>query len=218
MRVLTIIVALLLTIGLIYDGTRAMDPYEPAPGAYDGLTAEQITNLEAEREAARLIDEEVSRGGERVIVMEATAYTWTGQRTASGTWPAVGTVAVDPQVIPLGTKLYIEGYGPAVALDTGGLVKGNIIDVYLPTEDECWQWGQADGGSEGDGVKPGDKVMVPRTGGGYSLGEIIEIYTDGRARVTFPIGNIYRGKPRPLAGMGYKTVKLSELRPVKEDL
>jgi hypothetical protein len=65
-------------------------------------------------------------------------------------------------------------------------------------------------------VKIGDKVMVPRTGGGYSLGEILEIYTDGRARVTFPIGNIFRGKPRPLVGMGYKTVKLSELRPVRE--
>jgi len=65
-------------------------------------------------------------------------------------------------------------------------------------------------------MKPGDNVMVPRTGGGYSLGEIIEIYTDGRARVTFPIGNTFRGKPRPLVGMAYKTVKLSELRPVKE--
>ena len=54
-------------------------------------------------------------------------------------------------------------------------------------------------------MKPGDKVMVPRTGGGYSLGEILEIYTD-RARVTFPIGTTFRGKPRPLVGMGYKTV------------
>lgn len=77
--------------------------------------------------------------------------------------------------------------------------------------------GPAASGSEGDRtMKPGDNVMVPRTGGGYSLGEILEIYTDGRARVTFPIGNTFRGKPRPLAGMGYKTVKLSELRPVKE--
>jgi len=77
--------------------------------------------------------------------------------------------------------------------------------------------GTENSGSEGDRtMKPGDKVMVPRTGGGYSLGEIIEIYTDGRARVTFPIGNTFRGKPRPLVGMGYKTVKLSKLRPVKE--
>ena len=136
MRILNFIIALLVavTLVLICAGTRAVDPYEPAPGAYDGLTAEQITNLEAEREA--------SRGGERILTMEATAYTWTGQQTASGTWPAVGTVAVDPQVIPLGTRLWIEGYGEAVAEDTGGLVKGNIIDIYLPTEDQCWQWGR----------------------------------------------------------------------------
>jgi 3D (Asp-Asp-Asp) domain-containing protein len=144
MRFLTFIIALLVavTLVLICAGTRAVDPYEPVPGAYDGLTAEEIQQLETEREASRMIDEEVSRGAERILTMEATAYTWTGNRTASGTWPAVGTAAVDPEVIPLGTRLWIEGYGPAVALDTGGLVKGNIIDVYLPTEDECWQWGR----------------------------------------------------------------------------
>ena len=76
------------------------------------------------------------------VTFEATAYTWTGNRTATGTWPSRGTVAVDPRVIPLGTKLYIEGYGPAVAADTGGAIKGQIIDLYLPTEDQCWQWGR----------------------------------------------------------------------------
>ncbi len=75
-------------------------------------------------------------------VFIATAYTWTGNRTATGTWPSRGTVAVDPEVIPLGSRLWIEGYGEAVALDTGGAVKGNIIDIYLPTEAECWQWGR----------------------------------------------------------------------------
>ena len=76
------------------------------------------------------------------VTFEATAYTWTGYRTATGTWPSRGTVAVDPEVIPLGTKLYIEGYGEAVAEDTGGLVKGNIIDLYFPTESECWEFGR----------------------------------------------------------------------------
>jgi len=144
MRILNFIIALLVavTLVLICAGTRAVDPYEPAPGAYDGLTAEQITNLEAEREASRMIDEEASRGGERILTMEATAYTWTGQQTASGTWPAVGTVAVDPQVIPLGTRLWIEGYGEAVALDTGGAIRGHIIDLYMESEDECWSWGR----------------------------------------------------------------------------
>ena len=144
MRFLNFIIALLVavTLVLICAGTRALDPYEPVPGAYDGLTTKEIEQLEAEREASRMIDQEVSRGAERVMMMESTAYTWTGQQTASGTWPAVGTVAVDPQVIPLGTRLWIEGYGEAVALDTGGAVKGNVIDVYLPTEAECWQWGR----------------------------------------------------------------------------
>ena len=144
MRKLIFLIVLLLIIMILYGTCPAepIDPYEPAPGAYDGLTTEQITNLETEREASRMIDEEVSRGAERVMMMEATAYTWTGQRTASGTWPAIGTVATDPEVIPLGTKIWVEGYGEAVALDTGGAIKGNIIDVYLATEDQCWQWGR----------------------------------------------------------------------------
>lgn len=88
------------------------------------------------------VQEQVSRGGQQVMVMEATAYTWTGCRTATGIWPSRGTVAVDPNVIPLGSVLYVEGYGEAIAADTGGAVKGNIIDIYLPTEAECWQWGR----------------------------------------------------------------------------
>ena len=131
MRFLTLIIGLLFALVLVFNGLR---PAEPAPGAYDGLTAEQITNLEAEREASRMIDQ--------VLVMECTAYTWTGNRTASGTWPAVGTAAVDPKVIPLGTKLYIEGYGPAVALDTGGAIQGQKIDLYMDSEHECLQWGR----------------------------------------------------------------------------
>lgn len=75
-------------------------------------------------------------------VMEATAYTWTGNRTATGTWPSRGTVAVDPSVIPMGTKLHIEGYGEAIAADTGGAIKGNIIDVYLDSENDCFSWGR----------------------------------------------------------------------------
>lgn len=74
--------------------------------------------------------------------MEATAYTWTGNRTASGTIPHIGTVATDPKVIPTGTKLYIEGYGDAVAEDTGSAIKGNHIDLYMDSRDECLQFGR----------------------------------------------------------------------------
>ena len=74
--------------------------------------------------------------------VEATAYTWTGNTTATGTWPKVGTIAVDPDVIPLGSKVYVSGYGFAVAEDTGGAINNNIIDLYMDTYEECIQWGR----------------------------------------------------------------------------
>jgi 3D (Asp-Asp-Asp) domain-containing protein len=75
------------------------------------------------------------------ITVIATAYTHTGQNTTSGIYPYVGSVATDPTVIPLGTKLYIEGYGHAIALDTGSAIVGNKVDLFFDTEEECYQWG-----------------------------------------------------------------------------
>ena len=82
---------------------------------------------------------------------EATAYTCEGQSwntTATGTTARVGCIAVDPSVIALGTQVYVETadgsfvYGCATAEDTGGAIKGNIIDLYFDTEDECWNFGR----------------------------------------------------------------------------
>ncbi len=86
-----------------------------------------------------------------VISCESTAYT--SDRGDSGTVTATGTtvkrnpdgystVAVDPRVIPLGTKLYIEGYGLAIAEDTGGAILGNKVDVYVNSYDEAVNWGR----------------------------------------------------------------------------
>ena len=88
----------------------------------------------------------VSRGGQdirfsRALEMVATAYTYTGNNTASGTIPAPGVAAVDPRVIPLGSQLFVEGYGAATALDTGGAIKGNRIDLFYPTENQARHWG-----------------------------------------------------------------------------
>jgi uncharacterized protein YabE (DUF348 family) len=51
------------------------------------------------------------------------------------------TIAVDPRIIPLGTRLYVEGYGNAIAADTGSSVKGNYIDVFFNTRQEALNWG-----------------------------------------------------------------------------
>ncbi|KIL52501.1 G5 and 3D domain-containing protein [Jeotgalibacillus soli] len=55
--------------------------------------------------------------------------------------PNLKVIAVDPSVIPLGSKVYVEGYGYAVAGDTGGAIKGNKIDVFLPTKEAAYSWG-----------------------------------------------------------------------------
>lgn len=82
----------------------------------------------------------------QVYDMEATAYTISDDgwynKTASGMTTFVGMVAVDPKVIPLGTKLYIEGYGIAIAGDTGGAIKGHIVDLFFNSESECRQFGR----------------------------------------------------------------------------
>ncbi len=75
-----------------------------------------------------------SRGyfsGRKVITMIATKYYGVNGRTYSGLRGTYGIVAVDPRVIPLGTRLFIEGYGFAVAADTGGAIKGNRIDLCV---------------------------------------------------------------------------------------
>jgi len=107
------------------------------------------TIVEAENRIIAYGTKPASRGGTTrnfaysdTFTVTATAYTHTGYNTATGTKPAVGTVAVDPKVIPLGTKLYIEGYGYGVAADTGGFIKGKRIDVFLDTERACQSWGR----------------------------------------------------------------------------
>ncbi|WP_297633713.1 G5 domain-containing protein [uncultured Clostridium sp.] len=88
-------------------------------------------------------------GYKKKIVVESTAYALHGI-TATGTKPVynpggISTIAVDPRVIPLGSLVYVEGYGLARAADTGGAIKGNIIDVYFNSNAECTQWGRKHG-------------------------------------------------------------------------
>ena len=83
-----------------------------------------------------------------VYTMEATAYLPTDGSpeglTAMGIPAARGVVAVDPRVIPLGSRVYIPGYGIAIAADTGGAIRGERIDLCMETYSECMNFGRRD--------------------------------------------------------------------------
>lgn len=89
-----------------------------------------------------------SRSG-KVISMVATAYDgcyecnkpYYGAPSYIGLPLARGIVAVDPRVIPMGTRLYVEGYGEAIAADQGNAIKGNRIDLFFDTHQQALKYG-----------------------------------------------------------------------------
>lgn len=104
---------------------------------------EKILNIQKEQESAV-----TNQNSGKTMTMEATAYSTTepglSRYTANGTDlhtnPRV--IAVDPSVIPLGTKVTVEGYGTYIAADTGGAIKGNRIDIHFSTVQECINFGR----------------------------------------------------------------------------
>lgn len=92
-----------------------------------------------------------SRNGEvldykELLYCQSTAYTGGGV-TATGSVPVynpsgISTIAVDPRVIPLGSLVYVDGYGKAIAADTGGAIQGNIVDIYVNSYDHATSWGR----------------------------------------------------------------------------
>ncbi|WP_217586333.1 LysM peptidoglycan-binding and 3D domain-containing protein [Lentibacillus saliphilus] len=85
----------------------------------------------------------------RTIAVTATAYTAECTGCSGITYTGVDlnknrhakVIAVDPNLIPLGSKVYVEGYGYATAEDIGGAIKGNRIDIHVPTKTEAFNWG-----------------------------------------------------------------------------
>ena len=88
----------------------------------------------------------VSRGSGRSLFVSATAYSaydpGNSNRTATGTPVRYGVIAVDPSVIPLGTRVFIPGYGEAIAEDVGGAIRGNRIDVAFDSHEEALIFGR----------------------------------------------------------------------------
>lgn len=114
----------------------AKDEQEPAQTEPEPEPAEEETNTEQNAEGT-------------TISVTATAYTaecgGCSGVTATGvdlnSNPDAKVIAVDPNVIPLGSKVHVEGYGYATAADTGGAINGNKIDLHMSSEQEAVNWG-----------------------------------------------------------------------------
>lgn len=110
------------------------------------VTKEPINKIVAEGTRRTFASRDGNLEYKDVVYCEATAY-YGGGYTATGTVPVynpsdISTIAVDPRVIPLGSLVYVEGYGKAIAADTGGAINGNIIDVYVDSYDTAVSWGR----------------------------------------------------------------------------
>ncbi|WP_230199556.1 G5 and 3D domain-containing protein [Bacillus testis] len=118
----------------------------------DKIVAVGTKSVSASAEPVSLTDRKnVNAGtGGREIIVSSTAYT-AGCNGCSGTTatgydlrsnPNAKIIAVDPSVIPLGSKVFVEGYGYAIAADTGGAIRGNKIDVFFSSKSKAYQWGK----------------------------------------------------------------------------
>lgn len=125
--------------GLAVDGIAG-----PATRQALGLTG---TDNASESQVSRS-SSAIGRSG-TVLTMTATAYDasyecnypYYGQPSFIGLPLARGIVAVDPNVIPMGTRLYVEGYGEAIAADQGGAIKGNRIDLFFESHQDALDYG-----------------------------------------------------------------------------
>ncbi|MGD6780686.1 MULTISPECIES: 3D domain-containing protein [Bacillaceae] len=122
------------------------EPAEEAP-AEEPVTEEPAEEAPAEEPA----EEETAADPEvaQELTMTATAYTASCEGcsgiTATGINllenPDMKVISVDPDVIPLGSKVWVEGYGEAIAGDTGGAIKGNKIDIFIPEKQDAINYG-----------------------------------------------------------------------------
>ncbi len=119
--------------------------------AQERLRATQVRSVEAAAQSAQQKSQQLQQpaaapappppAGGRQLTVSATCYDLPG-RTATGMPVGMGIVAVDPSVIPLGSRMHIPGYGNGVAADVGSGIKGNVIDLWYPTFAQCATWGR----------------------------------------------------------------------------
>jgi 3D (Asp-Asp-Asp) domain-containing protein len=110
------------------------------------MQAAQVQNVAAAAQSAEQKSQPLQPttsspvAGSRQLVVSATCYDLSG-RTATGMPVGQGVIAVDPSVIPLGTRIYVPGYGNGVAADVGSGIQGAAIDLWM-TPSQCAAWGR----------------------------------------------------------------------------
>ena len=132
------------------EGTRR--DYLSTLTARRQLNSAQISQIDAKARASAATGVEITTRAAmpgavgltpvgRTITVVTTGYSMDGA-TASGVPVGWGTVAVDPSVIPLGSRMTIPGYGEGVAADTGSAVRGAAMDLWFPTPRQAFTWGR----------------------------------------------------------------------------
>ena len=125
------------------------EPAEQTKPTEQTKPAEQTKPVEQSEPADSNNESQDQAESGKEITVSATAYTADCQgcsgTTATGVDlkanPDAKVIAVDPSVIPLGSKVYVEGYGYATAADTGSAIKGNRVDIFVPNQQDAVNWG-----------------------------------------------------------------------------
>ncbi|MBT2689501.1 LysM peptidoglycan-binding domain-containing protein [Bacillus sp. ISL-47] len=129
------------------ESKPAAETTKPAMESKPAAETKPAAESEVPEQSAESAKEETAQ---KVLTMEATAYTANCEGcsgiTATGINlkenPNQKVISVDPNVIPLGTKVHVEGYGEAIAGDTGGAIKGNKIDIFMPSKEDAINFGR----------------------------------------------------------------------------
>ena len=135
---------------LVLEGTMVSSNEVNAP---EGNTTEGNTttvNPTNESNTSANTTNQQSDSTTKELTVTATAYTASCEGCSGITTTGIDlnanpnqkVISVDPTVIPLGSRVWVEGYGEAIAGDTGGSIKGNKIDIFIPSKEEALNWGR----------------------------------------------------------------------------
>lgn len=124
-----------------------VNPAVPAASEPFPVSAKEVIALAKKKSAP--VMKLTSSTSTTEIKVKATAYTASCEGCSGITKTGINikdnpnkkVIAVDPSVIPLGSKVYVEGFGEAIAADTGGAIKGNRIDIFIPSEQDAIDFG-----------------------------------------------------------------------------